>query len=186
MKRITLLMAVVLAMTGFASSTNAGLRHTALHRYHWCQHKFALQHGRPCGRNIVLNGWKLKGRQPRPASRKQVAVWSRRLHSLTHPPAYLSTHGVPPRQPPGGAQSTAYAPTGRAACIVAHESGGNPRAVNGQYRGIAQWSPEAWARHGGRQYASEPTSATKQQQLTVLSNGLTHYGCRDWCPYDGC
>lgn len=78
------------------------------------------------------------------------------------------------------------APAGTASCIVQHESHGDPTATNGQYGGIAQWSPEAWQRMGGTRYAASPTQASYTQQVQVLSYGLSHYGCHDWCPYDGC
>jgi hypothetical protein len=75
---------------------------------------------------------------------------------------------------------------GLASCIVHYESGGNPRAVNGIYGGIAQWSPEAWSRMGGTRFASTPTNATYAQQVQVLMDGLARFGCRDWCPFDPC
>lgn len=73
-----------------------------------------------------------------------------------------------------------------ARCIIRSESGGNPLAQNGQYKGIAQWSPEAWRRHGGLRYASTPHGATYAEQVQVLKMGLARYGCRDWCPFDPC
>jgi hypothetical protein len=79
-----------------------------------------------------------------------------------------------------------YKPVGLAACIVHHESGGNPRASNGSHWGIGQWTIEAWTRHGGRRFAPHPFGATYQEQLIVLSQGLARYGCRDWCPFDPC
>lgn len=179
--------AALVAVFGFTVYAEAGLRVTAQHRYMQCKRKFKAQHARPCGRNIVALGWKEKGKPARTPNRWQVARWSRALHRLVYPRRYLLTRGVPPRTPPTyGAATPSYAPTGLAACIVAHESGGNPQAVNGQYHGIAQWSHEAWMRHGGGKYASDPLGASKQQQLIVLSDGISRYGCRDWCPYDGC
>ena len=71
-------------------------------------------------------------------------------------------------------------------CIMKHESTYNPLAVNGQYKGLAQWSPEAWARHGGLKYGPTPHHATYWEQVRVLSDGLRVYGCRDWCPFDPC
>lgn len=109
------------------------------------------------------------------------------LRAMIDPPAYLAVaHVGAPRVPPAYAQTASYTPTGTAACIVQRESGGNPTAQNGQYEGIAQWSPEAWSRMGGTQYASHPAAATKQDQLKVLSAGLAKYGKGDWGPYDGC
>jgi len=76
--------------------------------------------------------------------------------------------------------------TSLARCIVHYESRGNPRAVNGQYHGIAQWSPEAWRRHGGRRYSRDPLFASYGQQWRVLVGALRRFGCRDWCPFDPC
>jgi hypothetical protein len=71
-------------------------------------------------------------------------------------------------------------------CIMRHESTYNPLAQNGKYKGLAQWSPEAWARHGGLKYGPTPHDATYWEQVRVLSDGLRMYGCRDWCPFDPC
>ena len=73
-----------------------------------------------------------------------------------------------------------------ARCIVHYESRGNPHAQNGQYHGIAQWSPEAWRRHGGHRYARDPLYASWGQQWRILLRALRIYGCRDWCPFDPC
>lgn len=99
---------------------------------------------------------------------------------------YVGVYAGKPLLPPADTMSATRYPTGVAGCIVDHESGGYPGAVNGQYHGIAQWSPEAWARMGGLKYASDPLGATYDEQLTVLNYGLVHYGCNDWCPFDGC
>jgi Transglycosylase-like domain len=71
-------------------------------------------------------------------------------------------------------------------CIMKHESTYNPLAQNGQYKGLAQWSPEAWARHGGLKFGPTPHHASYWEQVQVLANGLRVYGCRDWCPFDPC
>lgn len=180
---------LAVGVTAPTEAHNVGLRHTAQHRYNECQRKFKHQnHARACGRNIVQSGWKEKGKPAKEPNRKQVAKWSRALNRLNHPMVYLNTRGVPPRTPTAnGAATPAYSPTGLAACIVNVESGGNSQAVNGSYSGIAQWSNEAWNRHqkaGGHYFSSTPLGATKQQQLVVLNDGLTHFGCRDWCPFE--
>ena len=72
------------------------------------------------------------------------------------------------------------------ACIIHHESTGNPLAQNGQYKGIAQWSPYVWARDGGRRFGPTPHHATYAEQVWVLKRGLRRYGCADWCPFDPC
>ena len=72
------------------------------------------------------------------------------------------------------------------ACIIQHESGGNPTAVNGQYTGIAQWSPAAWAEDGGTRFASSPLGASYSQQELVLREALAAGKSEQWRPYDGC
>jgi hypothetical protein len=141
------------------------------------------KHGsRAPGRNICRFG--IRGGKK--ATTSQKARYIRQLRLLLEPKPYMSTNAGKPYVPPAGTASPNYAPSGLASCIVSRESGGDPNASNGQYTGIAQWSQEAWIRHGGGKFASTPTGATYQEQLQVLSNGLAKYGCRDWCPFDGC
>lgn len=108
-------------------------------------------------------------------------------HLLTHR-TYLAYSATAPRQPPAGVKSRTARPIGLAACIVHHESGGRVDASNGTHFGIAQWTFEAWARHGGVRmwHVTDPRAATWEQQLEVLNNGLVRYGCADWCPFDPC
>lgn len=149
--------------------------------------KVIQRHGkRAPGRNICRYGVVAK-KGARQANIKERWRYLLELQHLIAPaPAYLSRAAGPPRQPPAGTLSSSYSPTGLAACIVSRESGGNPRATNGQYHGIAQWSPTIWARDGGLRYAGDPVNATYQQQLQVLSYGLALHGGGDWRPYDGC
>ncbi len=178
---------VVLATTASpASSKNPKLCDTAA----GVRAAVVKKHGkRAPGRNICRFGVqsKFNAKWSKPATVKQKAVYVRALRALNAPPpAFLAKTAALPALAPAGTLSARYAPSGLASCIVRHESGGNPLATNGQYHGIAQWSPEAWARHGGRRFAADPHGASYQEQLQVLSNGLARYGCRDWCPFDGC
>lgn len=146
------------------------------------------------GRNICRFGIKPTSKMrdagvkdSREATVKEKYLYLTQLRNLAKPaPPFLWKKATLPLRPPAGVMSWTYIPTGVAACIVHNESRGNPQAQNGQYLGLAQWSPEAWGRMGGHRYASTPLGATEQQQLVVLSNGLTRYGCHDWCPFDGC
>lgn len=141
------------------------------------------KHGsRAPGRNICRFG--IRGGKK--ATTSQKARYIRQLRLLLDPKPYMSTNAGRPYMPPAGTASPHYAPSGLASCIVSHESGGDPGASNGSHTGIAQWTQEAWLRHGGGRFASSPTGASYQEQLQVLSNGLAKYGCRDWCPFDGC
>ena len=144
------------------------------------------------GRNIRKYGvaftWVSKDKERfrrgvRPATNKELARSKRQLDRLR------LSHLVPalPRQEPAGVMSAVTpSPTPLARCIIAHESGGNTQAVNGQYRGIAQWSQYVWTRDGGLKYSYDPRGATFSQQLEVLERGLRNHGCSDWCPFDGC
>lgn len=73
-----------------------------------------------------------------------------------------------------------------AQCIIAHESGGSPNAVNGQYEGIGQWSPTAWAEDGGLRYASTPLGASLAEQERVLMGEGDARMSQQQGQYDGC
>lgn len=141
-------------------------------------------HGKQAaGRNIVNRGVKYKGSPARPATKHEKAKSLRQLRRLAHP--WTVAVPAPPSRPPAGVMS-ASSTSGLAQCIIRVESHGNTQAVNGQYSGIAQWSPTIWARDGGLRFASSPTGASYEEQVYVLNYGLAHHGCGDWCPYDPC
>jgi hypothetical protein len=166
-----------------APAASAKDNSTLCYKAHGLRAAVVQKHGkRAPGRNICRYG--LKSGQK--ATTKQKARYVRNLKKLNVRYEYLAVNASFPGVPPAGTLTPKYAPTGLASCIVRSESGGNPTARNGQYSGIAQWSPEAWARHGGLKYASSPTGATYQQQLKVLNDGLAKFGCSDWCPFDPC
>lgn len=126
--------------------------------------------------------WKVRDAKPR-----EKRAYLRNLRKLIAPPRpYMVTRAIPPGLAPAGTMSAGLAPTGLAACIVHYESHGDPMASNGSHEGIGQWDANAWAKMGGLRYASHPSGASYQQQLAVLSSGLAHFGCVDWCPYDPC
>ncbi len=81
---------------------------------------------------------------------------------------------------------TATPASALASCIIQHESGGNPQAVNGQYSGIGQWSPYAWSEDGGRRYASTPLGASYNEQVTVLMGEGAAGMQQQQGQYDGC
>lgn len=72
-----------------------------------------------------------------------------------------------------------------ARCIIQRESGGDPQAVNGQYEGIAQWSPSSWLGGGGGRFAPTPLGATYSEQVQIL-NAMLPAQAGQWTPYDGC
>jgi hypothetical protein len=71
-------------------------------------------------------------------------------------------------------------------CIIQHESGGNSQAVNGQYEGIGQWSPTAWAQDGGKRYAQTPLGASAAEQQAVLAGEGAAGMRQQQGQYDGC
>ncbi len=76
--------------------------------------------------------------------------------------------------------------SGLEACVIQHESGGNPQATNGQYEGLGQWSPPAWAQDGGTQYAPTPLGASAAEQEAVLNSEGAAGMEQQQGQYDGC
>lgn len=187
MKKI-LVAVFVMALLVFSAPVGTAYGKSLEQKYTDLRVAVIKQHGkRAPGRNIRKQGLRTPHGRVIQAQPKHFAKSIRQLRRILHPPVYLKTSRVgPPAHAPAGTKTPYYAPTGLAACIIAHESGGSTGAVNGQYRGIAQWSPYVWARDGGLQYAPEPTQASYQEQLQVLSHGLATHGGGDWTPYDGC
>jgi hypothetical protein len=184
MRRTTMVIVLVATMLGLGvSPVLAHDKGSIQHKNRYLRTKVIQKHGkRAPGRDIVRFGIR-PGKRARHA---QIHRYFEQLRKLAFPGRYLVVRAVPPAQRPAGTQSARMSATGLAACIVQRESGGNPQASNGTHTGIGQWTGEAWARHGGLRYASSPLGASYQQQLQVLNDGLSRYGCRDWCPFDGC
>lgn len=72
------------------------------------------------------------------------------------------------------------------ACIIQHESGGDPNAVSGIYSGIGQWEQSRWESDGGMRYAPTPTSATYAEQEKVLRGEGDAGMSEQQGQYDGC
>ena len=102
--------------------------------------------------------------------------------SQTQPQQAASSSGQAAVQPSTSDVSSG----GLAGCIIQHESGGDPQATNGQYEGLGQWSPEAWAEDGGTQYAPSPLGASAAQQEAVLSSEGAGGMQQQQGQYDGC
>lgn len=187
MRRVILAAAILLAAPVPATAADYPLpTKEAKATYSGLWHAVKKEHGRRApGRNIRRYGVSSHGRV-RPASARELAGSIRRLRALRRPPAFLAVRAGSPYVPPARVATAHYSPTGLAGCIVSHESGGNPQANNGSHFGIAQWTIEAWLRHGGGRFAPTPLGASYQEQLQVLSDGLRRFGCRDWCPFDPC
>ena len=69
-------------------------------------------------------------------------------------------------------------------CIIAHESGGDPGAVNPSSGagGLFQFLPSSWLAYGGGQFASLPNLATADQQWQIARAAKAESG---WYPWVG-
>lgn len=74
------------------------------------------------------------------------------------------------------------------ACIIQHESGGNPEAVSpsGTFEGLGQWEESTWIADGGAQYASTPLGASYSEQEQVLANEGVEGQEQQQAQWDGC
>ena len=80
---------------------------------------------------------------------------------------------------------TPAAPTGFQACVIARESGGNPRAVNpvSGAGGLYQFLPSTWASLG---FPGLPQNASVATQNAAFWKLYAERGTAPWAPYDGC
>ena len=111
------------------------------------------------------------------------------VRSYDHHQAHLHADRIATADPAAtahAAQSQHVSIGGLAGCIIQHESGGNPHARNGQYEGLGQWSPAAWAQDGGTRYAPSPSGASAAQQLAVLNSEGAAGMRQQQGQYDGC
>jgi SLT domain-containing protein len=69
-------------------------------------------------------------------------------------------------------------------CIIAHESGGDPAAVNPSSGagGLFQFLPSSWLAYGGGQFAPLPNLATADQQWQIA---LAAQAQSYWYPWVG-
>jgi hypothetical protein len=80
----------------------------------------------------------------------------------------------------------AHIASGLEACIIQHESGGDPKAVNGIYEGIGQWEHSRWISDGGGRYAESPLGATYAEQEIILRGEGEAGMIEQQGQYDGC
>lgn len=75
--------------------------------------------------------------------------------------------------------------TGFEACVIARESGGNPRAVNpvSGAGGLYGFLPRTWAALG---FSGLPENASAATQHTAFTRAYALWGTSPWAPYDGC
>lgn len=109
------------------------------------------------------------------------------------PPPPTTTTTQPYTAPMPAPQPAAQVSTSSASnssiwdCIIAHESGGNPSAVNSSSGagGLFQFLPSSWAAYGGTVYASLPEYASVSAQWDIAVKAQAQSG---WWPWkgDGC
>src|SRR5215831_15408063 len=89
---------------------------------------------------------------------------------------------------PAGQVSTAGL-GGFESCVIAHESGGNPRAVNptSGAGGLYQFLPSTWASLGfASAYPGGAQTAPVSVQRAAFAKLYAEAGTSPWAPYDGC
>lgn len=107
--------------------------------------------------------------------------------TTTAPPPVVTTTTVPPAPvvvtpaPPVGDNQSIWD------CIISHESGGNPAAVNPSSGagGLFQFLPSSWLAYGGGQFAALPEQATVAQQWQIAIAAQAQSGWYPWVG-DGC
>jgi resuscitation-promoting factor RpfC len=75
------------------------------------------------------------------------------------------------------------------ACVISHESGGNPRAVNptSGAGGLYQFLPSTWASLGfASAYPGGAQTAPVSVQRAAFAKLYAEAGTSPWAPYDGC
>ena len=75
------------------------------------------------------------------------------------------------------------------ACVISHESGGNPRAVNPSSGagGLFQFLPSTWAGLGyASAYPGGAQTAPVSVQEAAFAKLYAEAGTSPWAPYDGC
>jgi hypothetical protein len=179
---------LALAALPLAAAFPAAAQASSLHaRYERAYQAVAHHFGhRAPGRDIVRFGLAPSGA---PAGDRLVARSLGVLERMLAPrptfhvaPARHYVHRyTPTRATPTGGESSLVR------CIVARESGGNPRAVNASgHMGIGQWAESTWLAQGGGRYAATPLGASYGEQLAVIESAVAHGGASAWTPYDGC
>jgi len=93
-----------------------------------------------------------------------------------------------PAAPPASNVSTAGM-AGFEACVISHESGGNPHAVNptSGAGGLYQFLPSTWASLGyASVYPGGAQTAPVSVQRAAFAKLYAEAGTAPWAPYDGC
>jgi len=105
-------------------------------------------------------------------------------------PAASTSYQAPaqPARPRAATVSTAGT-SAFEACVIAHESGGNPQAVNAASGagGLYQFLPSTWASLGyAGAYPGGAQTAPVSVQKAAFARLYAQAGAAPWRPYDGC
>jgi hypothetical protein len=175
LKRLTLVLSLMLccfAAPAVASAHAPTGRHFGVYRYVY-RHALKQFGHRTVGCELVYTC------TARPVTDAMVVVSTHVMERMLHPPKTFQASAGLPAEP-------VVPVNGLVRCIIQAESGGNPQAVNGQYEGLGQWSPYAWANDGGLKYAPSPLQATASQQIAVLNAEVAAGTTSQQTDYDPC
>jgi hypothetical protein len=124
-----------------------------------------------------------------PANRARTTLSPRFASELVNLPgdgqgAY--TPSAPSAGPPSSAPTTnaGAAPASFRACVIQHESGGDPQVMNGSgHYGLYQFSASTWAAAGGN--PADFGHASVAEQNRVFQKAYAQWGTKPWSG-DGC
>lgn len=182
MRRVVLGAAMALVIPATADAKAPTTQHR--HAYERAYRQVAVRLGtRAPGRNIDRYGLS-HGALTDARLVRSTGVLRRMLAPA--PAAALSTPSIPSSSSVIAAAGGSSSMDGLAQCVERAESGGDATATNGQYHGVGQWSPSAWAQDGGTRYGPDPLDATKAQQEAVLGSESDATLEQQQGQYDGC
>lgn len=120
-------------------------------------------------------------------------LWKRAMAAIPKPaPPPPRTHtqaAASPAQQSASQGGGAVVTGGFEACVIAHESGGNPGAVNptSGAGGLFQFLPSTWASLGfAAAYPGGAQTAPASVQEQAFAKLYAEAGTSPWAPYDGC
>lgn len=183
MKHIALALATATTMHAPAHHKRLRTWATPRHRgvYLYVRERVVRRLGaRAAGRDIVRDGT----RRGRKSTDRAVVRSTHVLERMLHPSRTTTSAGVPVATVDAPATTTTG--DGMEQCVISHESGGDPSAVNGQYSGIGQWSATQWAADGGDRYGSSPLDASYSEQEQILASEGDAGMEQQQGQYDGC
>jgi len=158
----------------------------ACHRARWWPELWWVNRHLIHNPDLITPGEKLRVPECAPVRRGHAAAALAAIPKPPPPPApaVAAAPAVPPQ--PAAATATSYSGSpGMQACIIARESGGNPRAVNPSSGagGLYQFLPSTWAALG---HSGLPENASVAEQNQAYAQEVAASGYSAWTPYDGC